>query len=105
MIVRILYWLGFNGYYSKRWRRIHYGGKGKMKVGPIMGFIFIFLIYISLFCATVLFLIETIEKVLMKIRSMRHKRTIKKLKEMPTWDQTCINLLKGLKEDEKNDRN
>lgn len=81
------------------------GGEGKMKIGPIIGCIFIFLIFVILFCASALFVIETIEKILIKIRSAKRKRAIKKLKEMPTWDQTCINLLKGLKDGEKTDRN
>ena len=76
-----------------------------MKIGPIIGCIFIFLIFVILFCASALFVIETIEKILIKIRSAKRKRAIKKLKEMPIWDQTCINLLKGLIDGEKTDRN
>lgn len=73
-----------------------------MKIWPIIGCIFIFLIFVILFCASALFVIETIEKILIKIRSAKRKRAIKKLKEMPTWDQTCINLLKGLKDGGEN---
>lgn len=66
--------------------------------------IFIF-IFIILFCAAMAYLFDFFKSISQIIEKRKRKKVIKKLKEMPTWDQTCINLLKYLKEKEENDGN
>ena len=48
---------------------------------------------------------DTIESISNFIEKRKRKKIIKKLKEMPTWDETCINLLKNLSKKEENDGN
>lgn len=66
--------------------------------------IFIF-IFIILFCAAIAYLFDFFKSISQIIEKRKRKKIIKKLKEIPTWDQISINLLKSLKEEEKNDRN
>lgn len=65
--------------------------------------IFIF-IFIILFCAAMAYLFDFFKNISQIIEKRKHKKIIKKLKEMPTWDETCINLLKSLQKEE-NDGN
>lgn len=65
-------------------------------------FIFIFAI---LFCASIDYLLDLYKSISQFIEKRKRKKIIKRLKEKPTWDQVATNLLKSLKEEEKNDRN
>lgn len=62
--------------------------------------IFIF-IFIILFCAAMAYLFDFFKNISKIIEKRKRKKIIKKLKEMPTWDETCINLLKSLQKEEK----
>ena len=66
-----------------------------MKIGPIIMCIFIFLIFVILLILSVDYVTDVVGKIVVKIRKRKHKKIIKKLKEMPTWDEICIKLLKG----------
>lgn len=65
--------------------------------------IFIF-IFIILFCAAMAYLFDFFKNISQIIEKRKRKKIIKKLKQMPTWDETCINLLKSLQKEE-NDGN
>lgn len=64
--------------------------------------IFIF-IFIILFCAAMVYLFDFFKSISQFIEKRKRKKIIKRLKEMPTWDQTCINLLKSLQKEEENE--
>lgn len=64
--------------------------------------IFIF-IFIILFCAAMAYLFDFFKNISKIIEKRKRKKIIKKLKEMPTWDETCINLLKSLQKEEKDE--